>query len=135
MVEELKLQHQFEIKTLRAEMERMKAEQRRLKDDVNSVRTLSNTSKLSGFGEDFRSAEKVARRAIPAEIFYGLPPRHTYHGELYFINSLYKIILYTDASDYAHDAYLCQIRPATKTSEEIEEPIRFRSGSFSGAQT
>ena len=55
--------------------------------------------------------------------------------KLYFINSTYKIILYTDASDYAHGTYLCQIRPATKTSEEIEEPIRFRSGSFSGAQT
>ena len=55
--------------------------------------------------------------------------------KLYFINSSYKIILYTDASDYAHGAYLCQIRPATETSEETEEPIRFLSGSFSGAQT
>ena len=55
--------------------------------------------------------------------------------KLYFINSTYKIILYTDASDYAHGAYLCQIRPSTETSEETEEPIRFLSGSFSGAQT
>ena len=54
--------------------------------------------------------------------------------KLYFINSLYKIILYTDASDYAHGAHLCQIRPATETSEETEEPITFLSGSFSGAQ-
>ena len=56
-------------------MERMKAEQRRLKDDVNSVRTQSSTSKPSG--DDYRSEERVARRAIPAEIFYGIPPRHT----------------------------------------------------------
>ena len=52
--------------------------------------------------------------------------------KLYFINSKYKILLYTD---YAHGANLCQIRPATETSEETEEPIRFLSGSFSGAQT
>ena len=56
-------------------MERLKAEQRRLKDDVNSVRIQSSTSKPSG--DDYRSQERVARRAIPAEIFYGLPPRHT----------------------------------------------------------
>jgi hypothetical protein len=48
IVEELTLQHQFEIKSLRAEMERIKAEQRRMKDDVNSVRTLSSHSKPSG---------------------------------------------------------------------------------------
>ena len=40
--------------------------------------------------------------------------------KLYFINSTYKIILYTDASDYAHGVYLCQIRLATETSEEKE---------------
>ena len=39
-----------------------------------------------------------------------------------------------DASDYAHGAYLCQIRPTTETSEQTEEPIRFLSGSFRGAQ-
>ena len=39
---------------------------------------------------------------------------------LYFVNSTFKILLYTDASDYAHGAYLCQIRPATETSEETE---------------
>ena len=39
-------------------------------------------------------------------------------------------MLYTDASDYAHGAYLCQIAP----NGEGEEPIRFLSGSFSGAQ-
>jgi len=52
--------------------------------------------------------------------------------KLYFINRTYKILLYTDASDYALGAYLRQIRPWTETSEEIE-PIRFLSGSFSGA--
>ena len=36
LVEELKLQHQFEIKSLRAEMERMKAEQRRLKTTLTA---------------------------------------------------------------------------------------------------
>jgi len=41
----------------------------------------------------------------------------------------------TRTPDYAHGAYLCQIRPVTETSEETEEPIRFLSGSFSGAQT
>jgi hypothetical protein len=73
LVEEMKLQLKFEIKSLRTEMERMKVEQRRLKDDVNSVRTQSSTSKPSG--NDFRLDERVARRAIHAEIFYGLPPR------------------------------------------------------------
>jgi len=52
LVEEMKLQHEFKIESLRTEMERMKAEQRRLKDDVNSVRTQSSTSKPSG--DDFR---------------------------------------------------------------------------------
>ena len=52
--------------------------------------------------------------------------------KLYFIDSTYKITLYTDASDYAHGAHLCQVRPATETSEETEEPIRFLTGSFSG---
>jgi len=55
--------------------------------------------------------------------------------KLYFINYTYKIVLYTDASDYAHGAYLCQIKPASETSAEIEEPIRFLSGTFSDAQT
>jgi hypothetical protein len=39
-VEELRLQHQFEIKSLRAEMDRMKAEQQRMQNDVNSVEYL-----------------------------------------------------------------------------------------------
>ena len=56
-------------------MERMKAEQRRLKDDVNSVLIQSSTPEPSG--DDFRSEERVEQRAIPAEIFYGLLPRHT----------------------------------------------------------
>ena len=40
---------------------------------------------------------------------------------LYFIDYSLRIILCTDASDYAH-AYLCQLRPLPKTTEE---PIRF----------
>jgi len=53
-------------------------------------------------------------------------------SKLYFINNMYKILLYTNASDYAHGAYLFQIKPSTETSAEIEEPIRFLSGTFSG---
>ena len=54
--------------------------------------------------------------------------------KLYFINNAYKVVLYTDASDYAHGAYLCQIAPYGEGEEVREEPIRFLSGSFSGAQ-
>ena len=36
VVEELRLQHQFEIKSLRAEMDRMKAEQRRMQTLIAS---------------------------------------------------------------------------------------------------
>ena len=43
-------------------------------------------------------------------------------------------MLYTDASDYAHGAYLCQLVPSCEMDEAREEPIRFVSGSFSGAQ-
>ena len=32
--------------------------------------------------------------------------------KLYFINPELTIILYTDASDYAHGAYLCQVQMA-----------------------
>ena len=54
--------------------------------------------------------------------------------KLYFINNAYKVVLYTDASDYAHGAYLCQL--VTTDGDEIlrEEPIKLLSGSFSGAQ-
>ena len=38
--------------------------------------------------------------------------------KLYFINRTYKILLYTDASDYARGAFLYQIRPATETSKD-----------------
>ena len=37
-VEGLKLQHEYEISTLRADMERIRAEQRRLQTEVRSVR-------------------------------------------------------------------------------------------------
>ena len=68
LVEEMKLQYEFEFKALRAEMERIRAEQRRMKDYVNSVRTQSS---LKPSGNDYRSEERATRRAIPAEIFYG----------------------------------------------------------------
>ena len=48
-------------------------------------------------------------------------------SKLYFINSTYKIVLYTDALDYAHGAYLCQIEPATETSLEMEDPVLKRN--------
>ena len=71
LVEELKRQHEHEIKSLRAEMERIRVDQRRLQTKVSSVWTQSTMKK----GNDYRSEEKAARRAIPPEIFYDLPPR------------------------------------------------------------
>ena len=53
--------------------------------------------------------------------------------KLYFIDYSLKIILYTDASDYAHGAYLCQER--LQGDSIIEEPIRFLGGTFHGPQT
>ena len=53
--------------------------------------------------------------------------------KLYFIDYSLKIILYTDASDYAHGAYLCQER--IHGDGIIEEPIRFLGGTFHGPQT
>jgi hypothetical protein len=54
--------------------------------------------------------------------------------KLYFIKNAYKVVLYTDISDNAHGAYLCQL--VTTDGDEIlrEEPIRFLNDSFSGAQ-
>jgi len=37
--------------------------------------------------------------------------------ELNFINNVYKVVLYTDASDYAHGAYLCQITQTGRGNE------------------
>ena len=51
--------------------------------------------------------------------------------KLYFINNAYKVVL---ASDYAHGAYLCQLVTTGERDETREEPIRFLTGSFSGAQ-
>ena len=48
--------------------------------------------------------------------------------KLYFIDYSLKIILYTDASDYAHGAYLCQER--VHENGTTEEPIRFWGGHF-----
>ena len=42
--------------------------------------------------------------------------------------------MYTDASDYAHGAYLCQLRPLPNEGV-VEEPIRFLGGIFHGPQT
>ena len=54
--------------------------------------------------------------------------------KLYFIDYTLRIILYTDASDYAHGAYLCQLRPLPNEGV-VEEPIRFLGGIFHGPQT
>jgi len=45
--------------------------------------------------------------------------------KLYFINNAYNVVLYTDASDDAQGAYLCQIAPTGEGEEMQEEPIRF----------
>jgi hypothetical protein len=37
--------------------------------------------------------------------------------KLYFINNAYKVVLYTDASDYAHGAYLRQVLEKGRTRE------------------
>ena len=52
--------------------------------------------------------------------------------KLYFINFEAKIILCTDASDYAFGAYLFQIVP--EGTILVDQPIRFMSKSFTGAQ-
>ena len=49
--------------------------------------------------------------------------------KLYFIDYNLPVILYTDALDYAHGAYLCQIR-ALPDGTSIEEPIRFVGVTF-----
>ena len=54
--------------------------------------------------------------------------------KLYFIDYTLRIILYSDASDYAHGAYLCQMRPLPNEGV-VEEPIRFLGGIFHGPQT
>ena len=51
--------------------------------------------------------------------------------KLYFLDLELPIILYTDASDYAHGAYLCQVQTQTDGSL-LEQPIRFLSGTFAG---
>jgi len=57
------------------------------------------------------------------------------HGKLvYFINNAYKVVFYTNASDYAHGAYLCQLVPTCDKDETREEPIRYLSDSLSEAQ-
>ena len=49
--------------------------------------------------------------------------------KLYFIDYNLPVILYTDSSDYAHGAYLCQIR-ALPDGTSIEEPIRLLGDTF-----
>ena len=38
--------------------------------------------------------------------------------KLYFINNAYKVVLYTDASDYVHRVYLCQFFKLTREGNE-----------------
>jgi hypothetical protein len=49
--------------------------------------------------------------------------------KLYFLDLELPIILYTDSSDYAHGAYLCQVQIQTDGSI-TEQPIRFLSCTF-----
>ena len=53
---------------------------------------------------------------------------------MYLIDPKLPLILYTDASDYAHGAYLCQLQQKDDDTT-VELPIRFLSGNFGGAQT
>ena len=70
-MEELKFQHEYQINTLHADMERIRAEKRRLHTEVSSVHTQSTIKS----GENYRFEERAAIRAIPPEILYSLPPR------------------------------------------------------------
>jgi len=49
--------------------------------------------------------------------------------KLYFIDYNLPVILYTNASDYAHGAHLCQIR-TLHDGTSIEEPIRLLGGTY-----
>ena len=55
------------------------------------------------------------------------------YPKLYFVNYKLPIVLYTDASDNAHGAYLCQIR-TLPDGTSIEDPIRFLGGIFHDPQ-
>ena len=54
--------------------------------------------------------------------------------KLYSIDYSSRIILCTDASDFAHGTYVCQLRPLPNEGV-VEEPIRFLGGIFHGRQT
>ena len=71
-VERLQRQHDNELRALRADMEIMRNEQQRLRDEVGSVPRTHSTGPSA---ESFHSAEREARRAIPPDIFYDLPRR------------------------------------------------------------
>ena len=49
--------------------------------------------------------------------------------KLYIIDTKLPIILYTDASDYAHGAYLCQLQKQ-EDGTTVEFPLGFLSGTF-----
>ena len=49
--------------------------------------------------------------------------------KLYFIDYQLPIILFTDVSNYARGAYLCQLRSLIDGTT-VEEPIRFLGGIF-----
>jgi len=53
--------------------------------------------------------------------------------KLYFIDTKLPIVLYTDASDYAHGVYLRQVQKQ-EDGTTVELPIRFLIETFSGAQ-
>ena len=53
--------------------------------------------------------------------------------KLYFIDYNLPAVLYSDASNYSHGAYLCQIRELPDGTS-IDESIRFVGGTFQGPQ-
>jgi hypothetical protein len=57
--------------------------------------------------------------------FEGLKALVNVCPKLYFIDYTLRIILYTDASDYAHGAYLCQLRRLPNEGV-VEKPISFQ---------
>ena len=89
--------------------------------------------------------DSIVCREVTSDLIIGLPSITYYRllalkslviqcPKLYFLDPALPIILYTDASDYAHGAYLCQVQ-AQPDGSSLEQPIRFLSGTFAGAQT
>ena len=76
----------------------------------------------------------VAEKAKQKQINWTEEGRRAFStlNSIYFIDTKSSIILYTDASDYAHGAYLCQVQKQ-EDGTTVELHIRFLSGTFSGA--